>query len=185
MKRVLVSVVALSVLGLAGCTGQRMNTNVKGMNVLSANVETIPMEVGIKVGEKITGSCEYSTVLGFKVKGPTKYAYGAQFENSGANIGGPCTNAALYEAITNSNSDIIINPKYFTEANTFGCLGDGEWCISRSLNVTVTGLKGSYEEFKKIDPKMRELRELKSLKSSDEPLAHRAINSFKSLISGN
>jgi hypothetical protein len=142
---------------LSGCSSQ-LHTNTKSSNVLMTDVETIPMEVGVTVGEKISGVCEYSKFLFFTTKAPTRFAYGVDFEQASADFGGPCTNAAVYEAITASNADIIVAPRYFTEGKTFGCIPLIDMCISRDVKVTVKGLKGTYEDFTKVSPKLRELK---------------------------
>lgn len=157
MRKLYFMLLAMLMLFLSGCSTP-LHTNVKGAKISIADVEAVPMEVGIKVGEKISGVCETTSFLIFRLKSPKKLAYGVDFDEKTANYGGDCTEGAVYTALNSSNSDIIVAPRFITEGNTFLCLPIINACVYRDVKVTVTGYKGTYEEFKKIDPDLRKIK---------------------------
>lgn len=164
---VLIAVAALSSsILLSGCT--RFTTNTKGSEVIVGDVEGVPLEVDITVGEKISGSCEYKSLFGFAFESPSKLAYGVDYEHRAYHANSECIQGATYQAITKSNADVVIAPRYFSDEYKFLCLPFIDACVWRTQNMTVTGYKGTYGSFNKLPQDLRKYRELQKSRSRSE-----------------
>lgn len=164
---ILIAVASLSFsILLGGCT--RFTTNTKGSDVTVGDVEGVPMEVDINVGEKISGTCVYKSLFGFAIESPSKLAYGVEYEHQAYRVNSECIQGATYQAITKSNADVVIAPRYFSDEYTFLCLPFIDACVWRTQNMTVTGYKGTYGSFNKLAPDMRKYREMQKSRGRSE-----------------
>lgn len=114
-----------------------------------------PMKADIEIGEKVSGTAS-GTILCFFVQlgFPSKFAENVDYNyytswhsspiagiSSIAQIAmGNLKSAAAYDAVTKGKADVLVAPKYIVEANDF-------W-IFQTLNVTVTGYKGTVKGIK-------------------------------------
>lgn len=164
---VLIAVAALSSsILLSGCT--RFTTNTKGSEVIVGDVEGVPLEVDVNVGEKISGTCLYKSLFGFAIESPGKLAYGVDYEHRAYRANSECIQGATYQALTKSNADVVIAPRYFSDEYKFLCLPFIDACVWRTQNMTVTGYKGTYGSFNKLSPDLRKYRELQKSRSRPE-----------------
>ncbi|MDH4163166.1 MAG: hypothetical protein OEW15_10825 [Nitrospirota bacterium] len=134
------------------------------------SVDPVHIKAEIEVGEKISGTAS-GTVLCFCIapKGllmPDKFADGVSYGATGAagsDTGlfaalkeattgheGTVRDAAAYDAVSRSRADIIVAPRYITELNDF--------IIFKTLNVTVTGYKGTIKTLKQSSEKSAEAK---------------------------
>lgn len=156
-KRLTVLVALAGLLMLAsGCTSLHTNVNNSALGVST----TAALQANVEVGEKISGNCSTSILFWlFDVGTPDKFADGVNFSAYDSNTATPgsflkklsgdigpvarCKDAAAYQAVSKSNADVIIAPKYITEVSDF--------VFFKTVNVTVTGYKGTIKNFKNID----------------------------------
>ncbi|MBR6327959.1 MAG: hypothetical protein IKR60_03675 [Alphaproteobacteria bacterium] len=145
MKKLLLSA---AFLGLAACTTTHQGT--KSLNVDDLTLKARPLQVSVVPGEKISGTVECTNFLGIPIRYPSKEAYGARLETSSGNFAGDnCTRGAIYNAIVNSNADVILAPQYMTSGKTFLCL-PLIGCLYNNRTITVTGYKGTYQDIREM-----------------------------------
>jgi hypothetical protein len=136
MKSVLFVLLLITAIGTAGCS--TVHTSQYASPVL-ATVDA-HLKANVEVGPKIAGSSSSTTLFGIFTFGPNKFADGVNygFETGGGFLNLDCfaavKSAAAYQAVTNSNSDLIIAPKYTVEYNNY--------FIFSTKNATVSGYKG-------------------------------------------
>lgn len=141
----------ISVLIMGGCTmvSQSQPNGPLGVKVAA------PMKADIEVGEKISGSSSASIICCFipLPEFQQTWAEGVDYtyhEAWNPPIQGPklpstlvlerLRGRAAYEAVSKSKADVIIAPRYMIEDNDF--------VLFRTLNVTVTGYKGTVKSIK-------------------------------------
>tara|TARA_Y100001934_G_C11956163_1_gene587256 strand:- start:271 stop:651 length:381 start_codon:yes stop_codon:yes gene_type:complete len=87
---------------------------------------TVTLDADVTLGYEISGSAEETTLLGlFRLSGPTKYA---------DNVFGGLKAAAAYDALEDTDADVIVNPQYVYEVNNA--------LIIKTVTCTVTGTAG-------------------------------------------
>ncbi|MEE9412255.1 MAG: hypothetical protein V3V22_04295 [Methylococcales bacterium] len=108
---------------------------------------TSELKADIDVGEKISGTSSGTVILGIlTVGGETTFAdgvsYGAEAGDDGSSLlnlfgdaSKPIKAAAAYNAISGSNADVIVAPKYITNVTNY--------YVFKRINVTVSGYKGT------------------------------------------
>lgn len=141
MKNVLFVLLLIATIGISGCSTVR--TSQYSSPVLST--VDARLKANLEVGPKITGNASSTTLFGIFTFGPNKFADGVNYgiETGGSFLNHDCfglvKSAAAYEAVTNSNSDLIIAPKYTVEYNNY--------LIFSTKNATVSGYKGILKGF--------------------------------------
>ncbi len=174
----LLFLVLVIMFSLNGCT--RINTNTKGSDVNVVPVEAIPMEVSVKVGEKISGDCSFKSIFGIPLEAPEKRAFGVEFDQAFANFGGICTEGAVHDAVSKVNADVMIAPRYTVSGFTLFCLPFTDACIWKSKDVNVSGYKGTYENFEKLSPDMRRSRAMIRAQLENEKIGKTGRNKIES-----
>jgi|GEM_PF-1859886 len=140
MKKLLI--ISVAVLSLTSCVSYHKGQS--SILVEDAKVSVNPLQVDIKVGRKIQGSAQCIKLFGIPIKSPHNLAYGAILQtNEGNFTSDSCTNGAIYDAINNNNTDVIIAPQYATSKKSFLCL-PLIGCLYSNYVITVTGFKGNY-----------------------------------------
>ena len=120
-------ILLISLLVITACTTLNQSTIGVPVNVSA----TTHLDVDVEVGEKIYGEANATILFGkWCIDCPNEYADGV--------FGGaysPIKAAAVYEAVTSSDADLIVNPQYVVveEKNVF--LTD--------VYIKVTGYKGT------------------------------------------
>ena len=126
-------------LGFVGCASLRTS------QVSSPILDPIKtnLKADIEVGEKITGTSELHVVLNLiKFGGDNEFADGVTYP-AGATASilkfldhvELVKAAAAYKAVTYSDADIIVAPKYEVKVNSY--------LVYKKIKVTVTGYKGT------------------------------------------
>ena len=133
MNKIIIVIVTLF---MTGCT-------VTNKSAISAPVGVSAdskLHGNIEVGDKISGSVEATYFIGIKLTGPDKYA-DLNWVGTGSlfNPVPQLKAAAAYNAISNSDAEIIVNPQYtITKNSAFGFV---------SYQIEVTGYRGVFTEF--------------------------------------
>ncbi len=177
-------VLLFAIISLNGCA--RFNTNTKGNEINIDDVEGIPMEVDVKVGDKISGTCSYKSLFGFALEHPEKLAYGVELEHDVTPNASECVQGAVYQAISSSNADVIIAPRYFSDEVNLFCLPFFNACIWRSQEMKVVGYKGTYGNFKALDQDIRKYRAISKSRNKtvgDKTIVETFINKATNLFS--
>ncbi|MBQ7303657.1 MAG: hypothetical protein IJW75_01905 [Alphaproteobacteria bacterium] len=159
-----------AVIALSACS----TTTHKGINggrFSDVEIETRPLQVSVVPNTKVKGSARCTSFLGFTINAPEKEAYGATMQTSDGNFeGGKCTRGAVYDAISRSNSEILIAPQYTVSGKTFGCfLG---YCLYSDSKVDVVGYGANFSYMREMPEdviKERFKKPAKSKKSSTLP----------------
>lgn len=153
-RLLLVGLLLISVLIMSGCTlvSQSQPSGPMGVKVAA------PMKAEIEVGEKISGTASGTILCCFIQLGfPEKFAEGVDFNYQSswnpspiagfAGIAQMAMNnmkaGAAYDAVNRSKADVLVAPRYIIEDNNF--------VIFRTLNVTVTGFKGTVKSIKNTE----------------------------------
>lgn len=158
MKKMALLLAAVGMLGLTGCSN--LSTNVQSSNVAIGT--TANFQADLNVGDKISGTCSVTSILGLINLGDTdKEASGVTFDatNSVAGQGGKspfdlivglnpdpvakCARAAAYNAVIKNGADVIFAPRYTAEITNF--------ILFKTINVNLTGYKATIKGFKQLD----------------------------------
>tara|TARA_Y100001970_G_scaffold41940_1_gene52100 strand:+ start:3982 stop:4389 length:408 start_codon:yes stop_codon:yes gene_type:complete len=135
MKNTILKVVfSLAVVLLCASCSSSLRYSGEGASVnVAVNVKDL--EANVSVGEKITGTAKEAYLFGFFKTSSS----GPKLVGAGVGGGSVCQ-AAAYDAVSNSNADVIVNPQYALskESNLFTSV---EEC-------TVTGYKGTIDSIK-------------------------------------
>ena len=65
-----------------------------------------------------------------------------------------CTRGAVYNALSRSDADIIVTPRYEAESFNFLCIPFTNLCVWNESTAWVTGYEGKYTNFREIDPEI-------------------------------
>ena len=138
----------ISLIIFTGCTNMSFNQLTSDVDVkVEAN-----LEASVKVGEKITGSGSESSFLGiFRIPGVKYRASGNTTSLSNMNpstysflnffnIVEHAKGEAIHDAITLSNADLIINPKFI--------ITEDDFFLFKTVKCQVTGKKGTIKSIK-------------------------------------
>ena len=137
--------VAIIILMLSGCAS--LTKSQFSAPFTPGPIVNAPIKADIAIGEKISGKASSTTIFKiFKLGSSGKYASGVNYGINGG-LGGfvydPFSadkEAAAYDAVTNSNADIILAPEYIIEVT--------DYLIFSKVHVTVTGYKGTIKGLK-------------------------------------
>lgn len=132
----------------------------------------IPVKADVEIGEKISGNASVTTVLEiFKFGMPSKYAVGLNYNTDSGfspieiDPYSSIKDAAAYNAVSKSNADVIVNPKYSIEENNY--------LLFSTVKVTVQGYKGTLKGLKKDEPVV--IKKVVAASKVEEPVIHKEV----------
>lgn len=141
MKKHLITVaLAAGILTATGCTSFNASQPSAALNTTIEN----GLKADIAVGGDITGQSSINILFGFiKLGGDTKFADGVNYGSSSASTGilsfldpvEAVKSAAAFKAVTDSQADVIVAPRYEVSVNDF--------FVFKTVDVTVKGKKGT------------------------------------------
>jgi len=157
MKKIVLLLVSAGMFAMSGCSG--LSTSVQSSNVGIGT--TANYQANIHVGEKISGTCSVTKLLGFITLGDTdKEASGVMFESPNASNTSSmapvftlfsavdpvakCARAAAYNAVVKNGADVIFAPRYTSEIS-------GIPFLFQTINVNLTGYKATINGFTQLD----------------------------------
>ena len=138
-----------SVMALAGCGA--VNKSQFSSPFVSHTQSNL--EANLEIGEKISGTASETCLFKLLCFGPTHFADNVDFNAGGQGgffqlqgfEGVKVKNAAAYEAVSKSNADVIVAPRYTVESTDF--------LIFKTTSATVTGYKGTIKNIKQVPVK--------------------------------
>jgi hypothetical protein len=146
---------------LTACSSH--NRGIDSINTSQTLLEIRPIEASIDIGHKMKGRAFCSSLFGFNIAKPEREAYGATLETtSGNDAPNQCTRGAIYNALSQTNADLIIAPQYEVDSYKFLCLPFLDICVYNSSLVEVTGYEGNYTNIKEMDPDVINARQTNS-----------------------
>ncbi|MBR5609027.1 MAG: hypothetical protein IKW63_02020 [Elusimicrobiaceae bacterium] len=147
------SLLVLAAVCLVGCSSVGYHNAKSSMLLNDINkINTPSFKADVEVGEKISGVAECESWFGFTTKQPARQTYEAKLQSNSGNLApSACTRGALYDAMSKSNADVIITPKYTSVNKDNWCVFG--YCIHKVRQIIVTGYKGTV---KKIAPMAKE-----------------------------
>lgn len=137
---------------LTAC-GTTYHTGRIGANIDGVDMRFVPKQAKISVDtdKKITGTAKCSSNFWFFETAPERQAYGPGLQEPAGNIASDeCTAAAMYDAISKTNADVLVAPQYTTVQN--GALCFGRRCLHGTTQVIVTGFSGKISSITDMDP---------------------------------
>lgn len=157
-------------LGLAailcvGCSSTQYHNGRGSILLEQITVEPRPLQADITVGPAISGVAECESWFGIRTKKPQKQTYGISLQTDEGNfVPNDCTRGAVYNALTNSKSDVIIAPRYTS-------VKKGSWCLfGLCLHVTdqiiVTGYGGKIHSISPMPEDIVRERRVKTIPQS-------------------
>jgi len=143
MKQSLLLVVS-SVFYLFGCSTLTVS---QPSSRLVSQVEA-PLKSDVKVGQKISGTAQAIQLFGLFEFGPKKSADGVNYRSGGLpslfDSFSAIQAAAAHQAVTNTNADVIVAPRYTIDTK--------DYLLFKTTTATVTGYKGVLNKVKKSNP---------------------------------
>lgn len=139
-----------SLLVLAACSSYH-NSKV-GMTLSGTDIEIVPQEakVSIDTKEKITGSAECSSLLWVFSSVPMRQTYGVDLQTTEGKIASTgCVAAAIYDAMSDTDADILVMPQYTIVKDGLLCFGYN--CLVGSTKVIVSGYAGKVVSINDMD----------------------------------
>ena len=147
--------ICLVALSLNSCTSTRQGY--QSSPVISKHVELDPIKADIIVNEedKISGSSSSSYFLFFRVKGDNTFADGISYSTDAsssvlsslnplsilqASRLGPVRGSAAYDALKNTDYDVLVHPTYTITVNNY--------LIFKKYQVSVEGYGARYANFR-------------------------------------
>lgn len=144
---------------LTACSSH--NRGINSVNASQTLLEIRPLEASINVGHKMKGRALCRSLFGFHFDKPEREAYGATLETTKGNEApDQCTRGAIYNALSQTNADLIIAPQYETDSWKFLCIPFVDVCLYRSSFVEVTGYEGNYTNIKELAPDVIKERQI-------------------------
>lgn len=134
-----------SLLALTAC--QTYHNGKIGMTISNPDVEFAPMQAKMNVdaSKKITGTAECNSFLWVFNDAPWRQTYGTALQTESGNLASKaCTAAAVYDAMNQSQADVIIAPQYTSVRDGVFCFGDR--CLFGTTKVIVSGYSGKITE---------------------------------------
>ncbi|NOQ15740.1 MAG: hypothetical protein GQ581_01640 [Methyloprofundus sp.] len=155
-KKIITLALATGIALTTGCASR--NASEYSSPLRPGDVTAHQLEADIAVGGKISGEASGTTILWLFSFGPDKFAEGVNYSVAGKNsaLGGffnffssfnstnDIKNAAAYDAITKSSSDIIIAPKYILDVQNY--------FLWKEIHATVSGYKGTITKIEQRKP---------------------------------
>lgn len=149
-----------SILALAACS--TVHNGKVGMTISDPDVQFTPQEakISINTGSKLSGSAECSSFLWLFNNIPERQTYGYNLQTSeGVIASKDCVAAAVYDAMKNSDADIIVAPQYTTARNGFLCFGSR--CLFGTTKVLVKGYSGKITSITDMEREVVQARQKK------------------------
>ena len=148
MMKMMSMVGAALVLGsMTGCVA--LNENAVSAPY-SARTKTPVFEPSVTVGDKASGTASGTSILGVFWIGPSEFADGVSYNDRMLDFGFGKTaqvkSAAAYNAIKNSQADILVGPKYVVEKK--------DYFFFSTVKATVSGYKGKVTNFTQVKDEM-------------------------------
>ena len=143
MKMMNMVAAALVMGSMTGCVA--LNENAVSAPY-TAKTKTPVFEPAVTVGDKATGVAMGTTVLGLFWIGPSEFADGVVYNGGMFDFGfgkaAQVKSAAAYNAIKDSQADILVGPKYVVEKR--------DYVIFSTMKATVSGYKGKITGFSQV-----------------------------------
>jgi len=156
MKKFVTPLLLLSAVVLtSGCITHNSNTASAPLHV---NLVANDLKADVAVGEKISGQAKLTTLFWiFTFGGSGKYADGVSYDGVSTQAGGgdffsslmsaaqmagfnQIKSSAAFDAISKSNADVIISPRYVLDVEDYG--------IFKTVEAKVTGYKGTVKSIR-------------------------------------
>lgn len=147
--------VLLGTILLSLCACSAYHTGKIGMNVNDDAVEFYPKQISLNVdsSSKISGSAECTSLFWIFNLTPEKQAYGVNLQtDSGVIASDECVAAAIYDAMSKTNADVIVAPQYTTVRDGLLCFGYR--CLGGTTKVIVKGYSGKISNIHDMDKDM-------------------------------
>ena len=147
MKKIAILLAAVALTGCASTAYHNAKSGILMDDVNSINMPSLKADV--EVGEKISGVAECESWFGIITKSPNRQTYGVELQKETGNMTpADCTRGALYEAMSKSNADVIISPKYTSVKKDNWCIFG--YCIHKVRQIIVTGYKGNIKNISQM-----------------------------------
>lgn len=119
------------------------------------------MEASVEIGQKMRGRAQCKSFMGISYGDPEKEAYGATLETKSGNVApDQCTRAAIYNALSRTNAEVIVAPQYEVTSNNFMCVPVIDACLHRTVQVEVVGYEGKYKNIREMDENVIKARQI-------------------------
>lgn len=141
-----------SVLSLAACT--TYHTGKMGATMTGPDIKYAPQEAKLSVNtrEKMTGTASCESFLWIFNSVPERQAYGPKLQVSeGTVASNECMAAAMYDAMSKSDADVIVAPQYTNARDGFLCFGSR--CLVGTTKVIVKGYAGKVVSINEVEKK--------------------------------
>ena len=166
---IIIRLFILTLLGLSSCTTVRVQKNVSVFK--DPELQTNKLTADLDVGSKVSGTGNRYELLGLFKWGSNTYSDGVyEVYGNGPSLKEAVTSqsspiqrarsAAAYDALSDSNADVIIAPKY--------SLIEKNFLIFKKYTAIVTGNKGTIEN-------IRQVKQFNTDKSDTEVLPKKQI----------
>lgn len=139
-----------SVLALTACSS--VHNGKIGMTVTNPEIQFTPQEahVSINTNNKLSGAAECRSFLWLFNSVPKRKTFGPQLqESAGVMASNGCVAAAVYDAMKNSDADILAAPQYTTSQSGIFCFGSK--CLAGTSKVLVKGYAGKITSITDMD----------------------------------
>ena len=127
----------LLTLALAGCS---THNNTKIGATPDVGFKRHEFTANATVGERINGQASCSEILFIK-SSPKRQTYGNFLQPAGIKSPSACVAAAVYDAMSKDNADVLVAPTYTVIRDKFGCL-PRVGCLWSQTQVLVNGYSG-------------------------------------------
>ena len=138
----------------SSCISTRKSSITSKVDAPKIEISSIKIDVEVRKEEKLQGSATFVVVLHFFKFGDNKYIYGIHYSNNyypEIAISSLFTYrkelkiraAAAYDAMSNTNADIMVNPQYSISKQNF--------FLFSIYKAEVTGYAGYFAKFYSID----------------------------------
>lgn len=136
-------------LALTACGAYHTGRN--GATIDGPDIRFVPKQAKISVSEnKITGTAKCTSALWVFNSAPERQAYGPELQEPAGNLASSeCTAAAMYDAISKTNADVLVAPQY--TAIRDGALCFGHRCLFGTTQVIVSGFSGKISSITDMD----------------------------------
>ncbi len=143
------SAILLLPLALAACG--TYHTGRIGATINGPDMQFVPKQAKISVSEnKTTGTAKCSSILWVFNSAPERQAFGPSLQTSSGNFASDaCTAAAMYDAVSKSNADVLVAPQYTAVRDGMLCFGHR--CLFGTTQVIVNGFPGKITSIADMD----------------------------------
>lgn len=163
MKKLLI-LEALLIL-LIACSSVEQHNGRQSVLMNTVAIEPRPLQADIQVGKAISGVAECETWFGFITKQPQKQTYGVDMQEPQGNYApNACTRGAVYDALSKSNADVIVAPRYTSIKKKNWCILG--LCLHSVDQIIVSGYKGDVVNLRPMDEEIVKKRRLNMIQDS-------------------